>query len=280
MDALTTLNLEDTLHLGEKSKEASEKDWDKMNRTVRGLIKFCLTQDVKYYVLYETSARKIWEIFEKKYLTKSIEIRMHLKRKLYHFQLKKGLFIDEHTNNYTNILAYPINVDVTIEKEDKAVILLNSLLDEEFETFILILINGKQTLNYGDVSAALVNNEVRRKDKQSSSNGTSAKAFMVRGKGSNRKGNDERGRSKSRLSFRDLKKSQCAFCKELRHWEVDYSRIKDKNKESKIEANLTRVINTQSGSPSQAGDQTHAQCYSLSLSLLFLLVTQVILSGC
>ena len=44
-------------------------------------------------------------------------------------------------------------------------ILLNSLLEEEYETFTLTLINSKQTLNYSDVSAVLINYEVRRKDK-------------------------------------------------------------------------------------------------------------------
>ena len=84
-------------------------------------------------------------------------------------------------------------------------ILLNSLPKEEYEILILTLINGKQTLNYSDVSAALVNYEVRRKDKQSSSNGTSAEALMLRGRGFNRKGKGKRQRSESRPGFRDLK---------------------------------------------------------------------------
>ena len=64
-------------------------------------------------------------------------------------------------------------MDVDIEEEDKALILLNSLPYEEHETFVVTLINGKQSLNYNDVSAALVNYEVMRKDKQSFSSGTS-----------------------------------------------------------------------------------------------------------
>ena len=79
-------------------------------------------------------------------------------------------------------------MDVNIEKKDKAVILLNSLSDEEYETFILILINEKQSLKYNDVSVVLVNYEVRRKDKQSSFSSTSAEVLVVRGKGSNQKG--------------------------------------------------------------------------------------------
>ena len=127
-------------------------------------------------------------ILEKKYLTKSIESRLQLKRRLYRFQMKRGISIDEHMNNYTKALTDLVNVDVKIDEEDKAVILLNSLPEEEYETFTLILINGRQTLNYSDVSAALVNYKVRRQDKLSSSEGTLAETLMVRGRGSNRKG--------------------------------------------------------------------------------------------
>ena len=63
-------------------------------------------------------------------------------------------------NNCIKLLADLINVVVEIEEEDKAVILLNSLPDEEYETFVLTLIYSKQTLKYSDVSAALVNYEV------------------------------------------------------------------------------------------------------------------------
>ena len=72
-------------------------------------------------------------------------------------------------------------------------------------------------LNYSDVSATFVNYEVRRKEKQFSFNGTSAEALSTRGRSSNRKEKGERGRSKLRPGFRNLKKNQYAFCKELGH---------------------------------------------------------------
>ena len=134
---------------------------------VCSIIRSCLTQDIKYHVLYETSARKIWEILEKKYLT-------HLKRRLYRFQLKGALSIGN-----TCTIANLINVDIEIDEEDKTVILLNSLPDKEYKTFVLTLINGKQTLDYSDVSAALVNYEVRKKNKHSSSKSDSAEALMI-----------------------------------------------------------------------------------------------------
>ena len=99
-----------------------------------GMIRSCLTQGIKYHVLYETSIKQLWEILEKKYLTKIIESRLQLKSRLYGFQLKKRVSIDEHMNNYTKLLTDLINMIVKIDEEDKAVILLNYLSDEEYET--------------------------------------------------------------------------------------------------------------------------------------------------
>ena len=67
IDALTTSNLEDILRLKKKRDSTTEEDWDKMNRTACGLTGSCLTQDIKYHVLHETSVRQLWEILKKKY---------------------------------------------------------------------------------------------------------------------------------------------------------------------------------------------------------------------
>jgi len=40
-----------------------------------------------------------------------------LKRRLYCFQMKRELSVDEHMNNYTKLLADLVNVDVKIEKK-------------------------------------------------------------------------------------------------------------------------------------------------------------------
>ena len=114
-----------------------------MNRIACGVIRFCLTQDIKYHEMNETSARKIWEILESKYLMKSIENRWHLKRRSYRSQLKKDISIGEHMNNYMKLLVELANVGEVIKDEEKVLILLSSLSDEEYETFVLILINYK-----------------------------------------------------------------------------------------------------------------------------------------
>jgi len=57
---------------------------------------------------------------------------------------------------------------------------------------------------------------LRRNDKESS-NSTLTEVLTVKGRSFNRKGKVGRGRLKSRVSFRDLKKNQCFFCEELGH---------------------------------------------------------------
>ena len=49
-------------------------------------------------------------------------------------------------NNYTKLLADLANVDEVIMDEDKALILLSSLPDEEYETFVLTLINEHSSI--------------------------------------------------------------------------------------------------------------------------------------
>jgi len=44
LDALNTQNLKDSLELHEKSADMEEKVWKKMNRTVCGVIRSCLSQ--------------------------------------------------------------------------------------------------------------------------------------------------------------------------------------------------------------------------------------------
>jgi len=72
-------------------------------------------------------------------------------------------------NNCTKLLTDLANVDKMIKEEENLLIMLIYLLDDEYETFILILINDKLSLSYYEVSAALVNHESKRKDKESSS---------------------------------------------------------------------------------------------------------------
>jgi len=90
--------------------------------------------------------------------------------------------------------------------------------------------------------------------------------MTVRGRSSNRKGRGDHGRSMSRSDFRDLKKNQCALCKELGHWKVDC--LEAKGKESKSDANLTQVVSTHVSTSQADGSDSDSLIFSFSVTTL------------
>jgi len=58
-DALNAQNLKEALELQEKPAEMDEKVRKKMNKIACRVIMSCLSQDLKYDVMNETSAKKI-----------------------------------------------------------------------------------------------------------------------------------------------------------------------------------------------------------------------------
>ncbi|TXG67989.1 hypothetical protein EZV62_009264 [Acer yangbiense] len=220
--------------LSSKPKDISDEDWEYVNRQACGTIRLCLAKDQKYFVMKETMASSLWKKLEDKYMTKSIENRLYLKKKLFRFQYKKGISMIEHLDNYNKILADLQNLDVEISDEDKALLLLNSLPDT-YEHLTTTLLYGKDEVKFIDVSNALVNNEYRKKDQLDHRDSTSEALTVARGRTNNRRSGvpSERGRSRSKSrgpshskpkgesSFRRPSKDECAYCHQKGHWKKD-----------------------------------------------------------
>jgi len=83
------------------------------------------------------------------------------------------------------LLADLANLDVMFEDEDKVLILLSSLPDEGYETFVLTLINERTSLSYSEVITALVNFELMRKNKEYSFSGILEEVLSARGSSPN-----------------------------------------------------------------------------------------------
>ena len=232
MDVLVQQELE--IALGDMPEDMKEDDWKKINRKACGHIRLYLGKDKKYPYMRETSAQKLWKQLEDKYMTKSIENRLYLKKKLFRFQYTEGISMSEHLDNFNKIIADLQNLDVEIDDEDKALLVLNSLPDS-YEHLITTLLYGKEEIKYVEVSNTLMNNEVRKKDKEVYRDSTS-EALTVRGRINERKnGNRGRSRSKSRggaaTSGRRIPaKDECAFCHQKGHWKKDCPKLKKDTK--------------------------------------------------
>ncbi|TXG63127.1 hypothetical protein EZV62_010121 [Acer yangbiense] len=216
-------------------KDISDEYWKYVNRQACGTIRLCLAKDQKYFVMKETIASSLWKKLEDKYMTKSIENRLYLKKKLFHFQYKK----------------------------DKALLLLNYLPDT-YEHLTTTLLYGKDEVKFIDVSNALVNNKYRKKDQLDHRVSTSEALTVARGRTNNKRSGvpSERGRSRSKSrgpsrskpkgesSFRRPAKVECAYCRQKGHWKKDCPN-KDK---SNVNIAITRRAAVSSSSDDEASD--------------------------
>ena len=191
-----------------------------MNLLACSSIRLCLTKEEKYAFTEYDIAKDLWKALEDKLMTKSIENRLYLKYRLFHFDYKKAISMNEHLNNFNKILTNLKNLDDHINDEDKALLLLNSLLDT-YDHLTTTLLYGKEKIMYVDVSNTLVNNEFRRKDKSANRDS----AFTVRGRtitrrytGRGKSHSNTRGRSSDR---RRLAKDECVACRQKGHWAKD-----------------------------------------------------------
>lgn len=80
------------------------------------------------------------------------------------------------------------------------------LPDEEYETFVLMMINGRISPSYKDVTSVLVNYGFRRMDKVSSEN-VSGDVMMVRAGNLSQQENSENLKERPNLGSSSLKKT-------------------------------------------------------------------------
>ncbi|KAE8695371.1 hypothetical protein F3Y22_tig00110718pilonHSYRG00113 [Hibiscus syriacus] len=114
------------------------------------------------------------------------------------FLESRSTTMNDHITSFNQLVTDLMNMDVTFEDEDLALMLMGSLPDDY---------------------------ELRKKDKQENTS-VEAEALVVRGRSkSQNKGSRGRSKSKSRLS-----KDECAFCREKGHWKKECPKLKNKGK--------------------------------------------------
>nr|GEW23880.1 retrovirus-related Pol polyprotein from transposon TNT 1-94 [Tanacetum cinerariifolium] len=142
--------------------------------------------------------------------------------------MKEGSSLKEHLDALNSILMDLKNVEVKIEDEDAALVLLVSL-PHSFESFVSSFIVGKDTITLEDVRSSLHSRELRQ---QASGSGNESQSMglstISRDRGRNRfeKGKDKGGASSSSRgpNPRDI----CNYCKETGHWKIDCPKLKEK----------------------------------------------------
>jgi len=207
--------------LGKASKdvEVSDRVWEDMELKALSTIQLCLHDDVLYGVLSETTASGIWAKLESTYMTKSLPNRIYLKQQLYKFSMKEGSSLHDHLNSFNKLLSECLSMDIQVEEEDKAVILLNSL-PKAYESMVTTLTYSKDVLDLEEVTAALLSDDIRKKSSSSRVYGDSV--LYSRG----HSGPNGGGKSK----FKGSSDSYCKYCKKKGHVIKDCWKLQNKEK--------------------------------------------------
>ena len=98
-------------------------------KKVHSAIILCLDDKVLQEVSKEKNATEVWLKIESLYMTKSLANRLFLKQKLYSFKMASGWSIEDHIDDVHRLVLDLENIEVEVEDEDQALILLSSLPD-------------------------------------------------------------------------------------------------------------------------------------------------------
>ena len=90
-------------------------------------IQLCLTDEVMYNLMDEEMTVRLWSRLETLYMIKSLFNKLYLKKRLYRRHMKEETVVLEHPNFFNKVISELLVIDIKIDEEDKALILLSSL---------------------------------------------------------------------------------------------------------------------------------------------------------
>ncbi|GJT03991.1 zinc finger, CCHC-type containing protein [Tanacetum coccineum] len=134
----------------------------------------------------EDFAAGVWLKLETLYMTKSLANKLYLKKNLFTFYTHSGKKLSEHIYEFNKLIGDLANIDVDIDDEDQAPMLLTSL-PSSYDNFMETLLYGRESLTLEDVLSSPNSRELKkRKDAKDDGDG-----LYVRGR-SDHQGNQGR----------------------------------------------------------------------------------------
>ena len=136
--------------------------WDEMKAQACATIRLCISDQIMYHVMEETSLKKVWETLESKFISKTLTSKLFLKQKLFSLKMQEGSNLTEHINVFNQLVANLLKVEVKVDDGDGAIILLCSL-PSSYEHLVATLTVCKTDITIAEVVAALLAHDQRKK---------------------------------------------------------------------------------------------------------------------
>ena len=242
-------------HQKKRRGKLTDEDWEELELKAVSAIQLCLAPHVLREVLDRTTALELWSRLEELYMQKSLANKIRLKEKLYTIRMAEGTPVQRHLNDFNSILVDLESLDVKIEDEDKAILLVVSLPPSYKHFKEIMLYSNSDTISFEDVKSNLLSKEKFDLDVHTDS----AEGLMVRGR-PEKKGNGKgkKNRSKSRNPHAN---KTCRYCGKLGHIQASCWKLKNKEKREGSEKPASAECVIESGSD---GDVLVATCMSLA----------------
>ncbi|GJW85091.1 zinc finger, CCHC-type containing protein [Tanacetum coccineum] len=177
----------------------------------------CLGDRVLREVTKETTAAGIWTKLTSLYMTKSLANRLYLKKKLYTYYMSPGTKLGDHIDEFNKLILDLANIDIEIEDEDQALMLLTSL-PSSYENFVETLLYGRESLTMEDVLATLNSRELKKRTEGTKEE--TGDGLYVRGR-SDHSGKAHSGGSSRFKSRGGTSKLKCFICHSEGHLKRD-----------------------------------------------------------
>ena len=167
----------------------------------------------------QITAADLWKKLEDLYTKKSLTKRLCTKKRLYTLQMEEASSLATHIDNFNRIILDLEDINMSLEDEDKAIILLSSL-PPSYEHFVDTLLYGRQSISMVDVKDSLSSKEVTKKAETKDGEG-----LMARGRPKKRENNKKKKKFKS-----NDKVLKCFHCHKEGHFKRDCPDKKNKSK--------------------------------------------------
>ncbi|KAK5833221.1 hypothetical protein PVK06_017039 [Gossypium arboreum] len=143
---------------GKKPENLNKTEWEELDEKALSAIQLCLANTVLQDVLMEKTSSALWKRLETLYATKSLANCLVLKQHLFTFRMNEGEVLRDQISQFITLLNDLKNVEVHIDDEDQAMLLLCSL-PPSYKSFRETLIYGRDKLSFEDVKGHLLSRD-------------------------------------------------------------------------------------------------------------------------
>jgi len=152
-----------------KPETMSKADWDLLDRQALGVIRLMLTRNVAFNIINEKTTAGLMKALSNMYEKPSASNKVYLMRRLFNLKMTEGGSVTEHINEFNTILTQLSSVNITIDDEIRALILLSSLPESWSATVTAVSSSsGSTKLKLNDIRDLVLSEDIRRRESSDS----------------------------------------------------------------------------------------------------------------